>query len=146
MNDEVTLWLPDYWPPSLNQVVNAHWSKNRKHKQKAKDRLYVASLQSCGRVPIFVGPAKVRICRLFQGRKQAFDPDNLMGSVKPLVDAMRAPKLNVNQRGRGTEGGIGIILDDDPEALDLDVDQVRAKFLTTTNIVTVITVTGERQI
>jgi len=144
--DEVTLWLPDYWPPSLNAVVHAHWSGVRKHKQHAKDLLYLACIRKYGRVPVFTGPVRVSICRLYQGRRQPLDADNLMGSLKPLVDAMRKPKLHANQRGRGTQGGIGIIFDDDREALELDVDQVRTKFLTTTQLVTVITITGTRSV
>lgn len=142
--NEVTLWLPDYWPPSLNVVRNQHWSKSRKHKQVAKDRLYIAAIQTVGKVPIFVGRARVEVCRLYTGRHQEMDEDNLMGSLKPLIDAMRAPKLNGT---RASQGGIGIIYDDDPALLDLPKPtQHKAPWLTEAKQVTVITIKGDRRI
>lgn len=113
-----TILLVDYLPPSLNVTRREHWSEVRKHKQRAIERLFIACANSGGK-PCFVGPVKVSIGRLWGKGQRALDHDNLFGGVKPLIDAMRRPK----KAGKGGQGGLGIIEDDAPHMLDLDVWQ-----------------------
>lgn len=147
--DSVTLWLPGYFPPSLNQTQHAHWRSVRRHKKVAGEHLLVACIRRCRMVPVFVGPVQVVVSRLYSGRQRPLDQDNLIGSVKPLIDSLRARKAHANQitkkRGGGAQGGLGVIADDDPGLLDLSVDQHRCPWLTQDKLVTVIEITGERQ-
>lgn len=108
--------IPDYWPPSLNKTQRSHWSKLRKIKKRAMDLLHVHAM-AAGGVPKFVGPVCVWLYRVVGYRGKLMDQDNLTGSVKPLIDAMRAHKPDSRQ------GGIGIIEDDDPDKLTLHVEQ-----------------------
>lgn len=124
-NAQWTLLIPDYWPPPLNEVVMAHWSKVRKHKKRALQLAHVYALRSGG-VPEFHGPVKVTITRLWGKGQRALDRDNLVGSVKPLVDALRAAKHGRNQRSAYSQGGLGIIAEDNPAALTLEVEQRKA--------------------
>lgn len=120
--DRFELVIPDYWPPSLNQTQMAHWSRNRKHKKQALDLLHVYALQAAGGpLPVFKGPVRLTLVRLWGKRQRALDVDNLYGSVKPLVDAMRAAKRGRN--GKVREGGLGLIENDDPAQVALVVDQ-----------------------
>lgn len=124
------LWrlvLPGYFPPTLNNVVMAHWSTVRKHKKRAIENLHVACLLASGGggVPVFEGHVRVTITRWWGKGQRALEIENLYGAVKPLVDAMRAEKASRNQRGRARQGGLGIIEDDDPKTLALTVFQER---------------------
>lgn len=115
-----SLLLPDYFPPSLNRSNKSHWSRRGKLKAKALEMLTVYSLSTGGH-PTFVGPVEIDIYRLWGNRQRAWDTDNLWGSVKPLIDAMRPKKKN----NKGHEGGLGIIEGDEPELLTLNVEQMK---------------------
>lgn len=119
--DRFALLLPDYWPPSLNLTQMAHWSQVRKHKQAAVEMLTVFTL---GRNVDFTfrGKVAVHLYRLWGKGQRALDKDNLYGSVKPLLDGLR-PRVKASHKG--FEGGIGIIEDDNPELLDLQVSQMK---------------------
>lgn len=142
------LILPDYWPPSLNHTQMAHWSANRKHKKRALELLHIYALASGG-IPKFTGPCIVELKRLYCGRRKALDKDNLWGSTKPLVDAMRA------RQERTKQGGLGIIEDDDDENVTLSVVQQCLKPAAMPDmpgrpgqkltLATVITITGTRE-
>jgi hypothetical protein len=119
-----TLLIPDYFPPSLNHVAMAHWSKVRKHKKAAIERVHIYGL-AAGGLPRFVGPVAIRITRLYGKGQRRLDLDNLFGAVKPLVDALRDAKTTRNHRGTAKQGGLGIIADDDPKSMTLIVDQER---------------------
>lgn len=125
--DRWTLRIPGYFPPSLNQTQMAHWSSVRKHKKLALEMLHIYGLASKQGLPVFVGPVKLTITRLWGKRQRAWDIENLYGAVKPLIDAMRVEKAagGRRDRGRGRQGGLGIIEDDDPGMLDLRVHQMR---------------------
>lgn len=121
--DSWALLIPDYFPPSLNSAASGfgqHWSKRRKPKLDAIDRVRIYAM-AAGGAPRFSGPVEVGVRRLYQGRRRPMDTENLYGAAKPLIDALRKPK----KAYRGTEGGLGIIDDDDPGSLDLHCDQAR---------------------
>lgn len=122
--DRWEILIPDHSPPSLNQTQFAHWSSVRRHKQRALDLLYVYCLQSGG-IPRFTGRPRVTLTRLWGKGQRALDTVNLYGSFKPLEDAMRAQKKagGRRDRGRGKQGGLGIIEDDSQAAVELVVQQ-----------------------
>lgn len=123
MPDTLVIPIPDYWPPSLNQVMHANWTKVRKARIKAKEYVGVYALRANGGgMPVFKGPVQVKIERLYGGGRKEMDIDNLWGSVKPVVDALRKVERYANGR-KSRGGGHGIIDDDDPGNLDLVVRQ-----------------------
>lgn len=116
--DKWALLIPDYFPPSLNKTQRRHWSVVRKHKAKAKEMLNVYCLLAGGQ-PVFEGHVIVTIWRLWGKGQRGLDRDNLWGSVKPLIDALRKPKGKGNRR----QGGLGIVEDDDDDVMELRVRQ-----------------------
>ncbi len=114
-----SLFMSDYWPPSLNKTQMAHWTTVRKHKRHALDLLFVNCLAQHGGIPHFKGRAHVELHRIIGHLGKRMDVDNLNGSVKVLVDALRRRK----EAGKSKEGGLGIIVDDDDSHLDLLVTQ-----------------------
>lgn len=110
------LLIPDWFPPSLNRTSGLHWAQARKHKKKAIELLAVYGAVTGG-LPRFEGRVMVQIVRLIGYRQRPYDKDNLHGAVKPLIDAMRREKPGTK------EGGLGVIDDDDPDSIDLQLDQ-----------------------
>lgn len=120
--DQWQVIIPDYFPPSLNKTKRTHWSKDRKHKITAIEKLAMYALVNGHPdrdLPVFVGDVRVKITRLWGKGQRAWDIENLYGAVKPLVDAMRAEK----KARKGSQGGLGLIEDDNPDMLDLVVKQ-----------------------
>jgi len=143
--EKITIMLPGYFPPSLNVTSGQHWAKTRKHKKLAEKHLLVACLRKFGRVPVFEGKVTLQVFRYIAGRRQMMDPDNLGGSQKPLIDAMRKPKSHRNSKGR--QGGLGIIEDDDPSLLELlepEQHKVTKDELKGESIACIIEITGRR--
>jgi len=56
-------------------------------------------------------PVKMR-CSVILAHSRPFDPDNAVGAVKPVIDALKR---------------WGLIFDDTPEYLDLTVEQKKCK-------------------
>ena len=102
----------------------AHWRKVRSYKKNAVELLHAYALHTGG-LPKFTGKVNVVIWRLWGYRQRAWDVENLYGSVKPLIDAMRERKKagGRTDRKQGYQGGLGIIEDDDPAKLGLTVLQ-----------------------
>lgn len=116
--DQLELFIPDYFPQSLNRTQDKHWTHRHKRKQKLIDLLTGMCLQAGG-VPHFCGHVRMSITRLWGKGQRAFDEENLWGGVKLLRDAMRQRKRS----GKGWAGGIGIIEDDGPKQCILNVSQ-----------------------
>lgn len=130
MEDEVVTWLcliPDYWPPTLNQVLHAgHWRVS-KERQLAFKQLEFAMIHH-SLIPRFraVPKPKVTIWRLWGKSCRAMDKDNLYGSVKPLLDSLcPATSTWKNQHRTGNRAGLGIIPGDRECDIDLVVEQMR---------------------
>lgn len=123
MNDHPDRWelfITGYFPRSLNQTQDRHWSHRHKRKQRLVNLLTCMCLQSGG-VPTFCGHVKMSITRLWGKRQRALDEENLWGAVKLLRDVMRERKRS----GKGWAGGLGIIEDDGPKHCTLEVSQRR---------------------
>lgn len=126
MNENNAITLPillyGYRLPSLNQTQMAHWSRVRKEKKRAIEHLMAGTVGQHGHIPQFRGTVHIQIIRLIGRKGRKMDVDNLHGSVKPLIDAMRAQK--VSSRG-SKQGGLGLIADDGEQDITLDVQQHR---------------------
>ena len=112
--------IPDYWPPSPNVIGGWHWRQKYRASKLAAD--YVQAYGTP--LPAFVGPVLLKIVREWGYNQRALDPDNLVASVKPLIDALRAPKRQNEQKNR-----LSVIEDDRPDAFEggaPDVQQRRA--------------------
>ena len=78
---KITISLP---PPSLNVLLNMHYRDRVKLKRRIKREVWVQVVaQKLG--PAF--PFQVKITGTRWG-KQKLDPDNLIGSLKPVIDAL----------------------------------------------------------
>ena len=87
-------------------MLRMHWGAYKRLKKAVEFQL-VAFGESLPESPI--DPCKIEIIRNYGYRKRAFDADNLIGSVKILIDGMR---------------DLGIIHNDDPKHMvELDVKQ-----------------------
>ena len=91
---------------SPNRMLRMHWATRRKWKEDYSDRVWCQT----SKWPKNLDPCHIKIERLFTGRQKAMDPDNLVGSVKFLLDGMRS---------------CGVISDDNPECISLEVHQRR---------------------
>lgn len=126
--EETIVWgvlIPGYFPASLNKTHYAHWTKVRKHKAAAAAGLAHACYRGGG-YPRFIGPVAVKIWRIMGKGQRAWDAENLVGGLKPLLDSMRARKVMRNQHRICSQGGLGIFQDDDPKDLRLEeTEQIR---------------------
>ena len=91
---------------SPNKMLRMHWAVRKKWKQTYSDAVW----QHTELWIKHLDPCHIKIERLFTGRQKAMDPDNLVGSVKFLLDGMRS---------------CGVISDDNPECISLEVHQRR---------------------
>jgi len=88
---------------SPNRLLRIHWSERYKL-QKDYGYLLNAAIEDRHKVK----PGEKRQLEIYSYRKQLLDPDNLVGSVKLLLDAIEEA---------------GLIWDDSPEYLSLSVSQ-----------------------
>jgi Holliday junction resolvase RusA-like endonuclease len=95
---------------SPNVMLRAHWAVRKKWKQKYQ-RLFSDWLQQNGDFTC-PKPVHIDITRCVAGRGKMMDPDNLVGSVKLLIDALRE---------------CGILYDDTPECVSIQVNQKWSK-------------------
>lgn len=103
----ITLDIPRI-PASPNQLLGAHWRHRHRNSQTWQDEIWFALHQagySTQRTPY--ARARVTIDRRSRGE---LDPDNLVGSVKPVIDALRYAH---------------VLVDDSPKHLELVVTQLR---------------------
>jgi len=106
----------EYQFESLNITMRQHWAVRKKRQEELFAAVECAAEQP---IPTFKGKSVVTITRQWGKRGRAFDPDNLVGSVKPLIDCLKKPK------GR-QKSGLGIIPDDTPEDIELRVKQEKS--------------------
>lgn len=91
---------------SPNKMLRMHWATRREWKDIYSDAVWAVTEKWSKHLD----PCHIKIERLFTGRQKAMDPDNLVGSVKFLLDGMRS---------------CGVISDDNPECISLEVHQRR---------------------
>lgn len=95
-------------PPSLNKYLRMHWAVKRQLRTNYQWELTTAFMATKDAIPEGV---KIHvIITIYHPR--LFDPDNLYGACKPLIDAMR---------------DCHFIKQDSPKWLRLKVEQVREK-------------------
>jgi len=100
--------------PTLNKLLHMCWQAKKRLQDKLNLELgaFVLS-QNPGEIPPgFRGAKKKRVLQITLHRKKLQDPDNLVGSCKPLIDAIKKA---------------GLIYDDSSEWITLKVNQIQAK-------------------
>ena len=105
-------------PPSPNYLLSKHWRYRHRNSQLWKHEIGVALYQAGYRDRIPYPKAKVNIERRSRGGR-GLDPDNLVGSVKPVLDGLRYAQ---------------VLLDDSPDHIELTVTQSRGPALTRIHI------------
>lgn len=99
-------WSFPIVPRAQNSLMRQHWSK-----QRAWQKIWNFAVAGIARRPKeSVGLSRVKLTIVVH-RPRLHDPDNLVASVKPIVDAFRRH---------------GWCYDDRPAYLDLEVRQVKA--------------------
>ena len=106
----------EYQFESLNKLMRMHWAVRKKRQEELMAAMEYAAKHP---IPAYNGKTHVTIIRQWGKRGRAFDPDNLVGSTKPLIDCLKKPK------GR-QKYGLGIIPDDRPEDIELHVKQEKS--------------------
>tara|TARA_R110002012_G_scaffold275915_2_gene462643 strand:- start:617 stop:901 length:285 start_codon:yes stop_codon:yes gene_type:complete len=71
------------------------------------------------KIELVKSPVNIEITRYYGYRKREMDEDNLYGACKALIDGLRI-------RNKGKSGGLGIIEDDSPKHMTLDVKQKKS--------------------
>lgn len=109
-NQAVTLSIPGWVPPSLNEWQRMHWAKRGRVKNTAALLVMQALTEGHKSLPRFRGKVSIEITLSYP--RNLRDEDNLVASVKPLLDAIR---------------GLGVIVDDSPKWLELSVKQAKGR-------------------
>lgn len=99
--------------PGLNEMLRWHWSQRYKERARWSRWVWLARCQASPHPPACLARARIRIERRSRGQ---LDPDNLHGSCKLILDALRDQQL---------------IQDDSPDHIELLVSQSRGRPRTT---------------
>lgn len=112
--------IPDYWPPSVNRWAGqAHWALTKlKNEAFGMLHAYGRSQSREGTLfPRLFGKVKVRCYRLWGKRQRELDEDNLNGSAKWFIDALRCPSEKQSRRR------LAVIENDAPKDMELHIKQ-----------------------
>jgi hypothetical protein len=111
-------------PPSPNLRPRSHWAAIHRWTREIKRTAWFAAIEQ--HAPTKHPPEKVRIIVMFRLRRK-LDHDNLVASLKPVLDALKLPKGVAKWRdGIGEEKGY--FTDDDPDHMvELVVGQGKTK-------------------
>ena len=103
--------------PSMNVLLRTHWAARRRMLKKWEWILYVEAYRLRGPTGFkFDGKVRVRIIRRAH---RMLDTDNLVGSCKIILDAMKT---------------VGLIPDDSPDHIALTCEQEAGKAQTTIQV------------
>jgi hypothetical protein len=108
---------------SLNEIIR--WKANKMSWRYAKERdtwrRLFGQWALVNRIPEATGRRRVRIVRVYGKGQRRFDPDNLPGGMKPLIDALKPVKEKVPGGGFVNLGGL--IVDDSDAWIELITEQ-----------------------
>ena len=117
-----TCTIPDYDLISPNAMMRMHYRVRMKEHEKLVDLLKAFGDEV---VPFDV-PVDIKVVREYGHRKRRMDPDNLYGSCKLLLDAIRQPSP------RSKKASLDLIADDsDAHIQSLSVSQEKSTDKTT---------------
>ncbi|GAJ29718.1 hypothetical protein Amme_076_011 [Acidomonas methanolica NBRC 104435] len=112
--------LPEPFP-LLNVQQRKHY--RRRAAEKRRTAALIASILGSERPAQPFERARIEVVRYSCGSP---DTDGLFGGVKDLLDCLTTPSLRADGSVRN-KYGIGVIVDDSPRHIDLDVRSVRCK-------------------
>ncbi len=101
---------------SLNDLLRMHWRHRHRNCQMWQEEIWMALVGKERPMRPF---QKARVSIHRRGRGRGLDPDNLVGAVKPILDALRYAR---------------ILVDDTPEHVELVVTQSKGLPSTRINI------------
>ena len=103
--------------PSLNRLLRMHWAARRRLLKRWEWAVFAEVYRVGGPLAVrFHGKVQVRICRRSRGM---LDQDNLAGSAKFVLDALKVSK---------------VIADDSPAHIELTCEQESGPALTTITV------------
>lgn len=108
-----------YLLPTLNEWERMHWASRRRYKRKLARNIGTTMLITGQRFPDLSRYPRADV-RVERHSSRSPDNDNLTASVKPLLDALQ-PASNKRKYG------LGLILEDNPDTITLDVQHVKAR-------------------
>ena len=109
--DSWCCFIPGYDLINPNKLMRMHWAARKKA---LKNLLQMVLVYGDKPIPTFQSRVKISVTRSWGKRKRAFDIDNLYGGCKLLLDALKE------------KGGLGIISDDSPKQVLLEVRQEKS--------------------
>jgi len=98
--------------PSLNELINMHYHDKARLKKSYKAHIEGAVHDMGMKIERMKRPKK-RTVKIYSFRKRECDRDNLIGGMKPFIDAIRE---------------LGLIWDDSPKYIDLNIFQLEDKY------------------
>ena len=107
--------IPDFDLVSPNRLYRMHFGQRARLKRSIETMIVGYGDE----IRLVESPVELKIIRKYGYRKREFDEDNLYGSCKILIDALKVMKKN-------KDGGLGIIEDDSPKHLTLMVTQEKS--------------------
>lgn len=123
---EYTFSIP-YILPSINEQLRMHFRGRERLKQRCLE--YLMEARSLNRINRLAWPKDLHrfALRIERWAGRQLDADNLVATMKPLIDAMKRDK------------GLGLILDDSPKhMLELTVTQHRTNRERSRTVITLV--------
>ena len=120
MTEEISFTVPGLAPASWSGNSRAHWSKRHRDADEYAERVVCAVLEQDGGpflIPMTEEPWPKAHLTLVQRAIRPRDHDNFLASFKPGLDTLTT-------KGKRP---LGIILDDTPECLSIEVRTERVK-------------------
>lgn len=124
----LVIWIEGWVPPTLNRTLAQHWSKRRTARLDTAWRIRAAVKGALPREPM--PRARVEIERRSWSGPLP-DTDGMIGGCKGLIDCLLPCEV-------GRPYGLGFVLDDKPEVMEL---HVRAKRVPKSESGTMVTIT-----
>jgi hypothetical protein len=118
-----TITVNGHTPPSFNAIKDMHWAELVRIKREWFYHMWL-SARDLG-IPAPKGKRRVTITRFFCSPEREYDMDNYIAGCKSTVlDRLKPSRVT---RTGHHYSGLGVILDDNPDAVDVEYVQERVQ-------------------